>query len=124
MKNIIIRQDNTEDDDGTIIIRCRSGSLDAYIDTDTSVKSENIVIRWDKETPKSEEWNLSQGKHAFFAPNPMRFLENIYAHEKFAFQWDPRRKAKKARSFELQPLRKYITKMANEGSCQTRSLFF
>lgn len=117
MKNIIIRWDNAEDDDATIIIRCRSGSLDAYIHTDTyNSDSKTIVIRWDKEAPITEKWTLSKSNDSFFAPNPMRFLEKIYAHEKLAFQWNPNRKVKKARSFELQPLRKYITKMGNEGS--------
>lgn len=115
-KNIYIYWDAIEDDDATIIIRCKSGKLDAYIHTDTyNSDNDQIFIRWSDGTPLKETWNPSKDNDSFFAPSPYSFIQKIQRHETMAFQWEPYSTAPKARKFELEPLRRYLSKMENDG---------
>ena len=115
-KNIYIYWDAIEDDDATIIIRCISDKLEAYIHTDTyNSDNDQIFIRWGNETPLKETWIPSKDEDSFFSPSPWRFIQQIWRYETMAFQWEPYSSAPKARKFELRPLRRYISKMEDDG---------
>ena len=78
----------------SIVIRCESGTVDAYIFTPTyngiSFRTKpRVSTRWDGGKITSGSWNASKGGDAIFHPRPKSFIGELNTANTFVFGWQP-----------------------------------
>ena len=78
-------------------LRCRERRLEAYVRWRSSAvfgfsfsnETQNVIVRYDKNPPRTETWFWSTNRKATFAPDPYTFLNLLGQHELLAMRIYP-----------------------------------
>ena len=79
-------------------LRCREGRLEAYVRWGSLAalgfsfrdETQDVIVRYDKNPPRTETWSRSTNRRATFAPDPYTFLNLLGQHELLAMRIYPK----------------------------------
>ena len=109
--------DSEEQPRATLIVRCKQGKPEVFINTRDVLESEqaggrNIRVRFDDEKPQPDVWRLSAGETGLFSENPRYLLTDLLETSTFRIEYRPFERNPRTVSFKTAGLKEAIAPVA------------